>query len=144
MAATKHHSREGRVTSRSRRPLAALSQRQEQGTRIADARVLTRRVGLHPVRLIPLGQLLQNLLKHLGRVVLTRRCFVFSAHSLKCSLDAAAHAVEFALTQNVALRIDCISHHMSPLVGAVIRRRFDDICHHHSRRYVTAITEYLI
>ena len=49
----------------------AVAPKQEHGVRIADARVLTRRVGLHPVRLIPLGQLLQNLLKHLGRVVLT-------------------------------------------------------------------------
>ena len=118
----------------------------EQGARIADARVLTRRVGLHPVRLLPLalGQLLQNLLKHLGRVVLTRRSFVYAAHPLKCPLEAAAHAVEFALTQNVALRIDCISHHMSPLVGAIIRRRCDHIRHHRSRRYVTAITKCLI
>jgi hypothetical protein len=59
--------------------LAALDQSQEQGARIADARVLTRRVSVHPVRLmLPLGQLLHNLLKHLGRVVLTRRSFAFA------------------------------------------------------------------
>jgi hypothetical protein len=38
---------------------------------ISVPRVLTRRVRLHPVRLPALGQLLQNLLKHLGRIVLT-------------------------------------------------------------------------
>ena len=62
-----------RQTRLSCRPVAALNQ--EQGARIANARVLTRRVSLHPVRLLPLalGQLLQNLLKHLGRVALTTR-----------------------------------------------------------------------
>jgi hypothetical protein len=131
------------ASSRRRWPLAALNQGQEQGARIAGARVLTRRVGLHPVRLLP-GHLLQNPLKHYGRVTLIRRYFVSPAHSLKCALDAAVHAVEFALTQNGALRIDCISHHMSPLVGAIIRRRCDHICHHRSRRYVTAMTKCLI
>jgi hypothetical protein len=53
-------------------PLAALDQGQEPEARIADARVLTRRVGLHPMRLLlPVRQLLQNLSKQLGRVVLT-------------------------------------------------------------------------
>ncbi len=79
------------------------------------AREFCPRVGLHAVRLLP-GQLLQNLLKHLSRVVLTRPYFVFPAHSLKCALDAAAHAVEIALRQNVVLRIDCIDHHISPLI----------------------------
>src|SRR6478672_6813717 len=59
------------VSNRSTAASAALDQGQEQGPRIADARVLTRRVRLHPVRLPALGQLLQNLLKHLGRIVLT-------------------------------------------------------------------------
>jgi hypothetical protein len=98
----------------SRRPLAALDQSQKQGARIADARVLTRRVGLHPVRLLalPLGQLLQELLKHLGRVVLTtRRSFVFAAHSLKCPLDdAAAHAVEFANFQLTSVIRNSVGH----------------------------------
>jgi hypothetical protein len=53
-------------------PLAALDQGQEPEARIADARVLTRRVGLHPMRLLlPVRQLLQKLLKLLGRRVLT-------------------------------------------------------------------------
>jgi hypothetical protein len=41
----------------SRRPLAALDQGLEQGACIADARILTRRVGLHPVLNAALGSI---------------------------------------------------------------------------------------
>jgi hypothetical protein len=48
-----------RSTAASEPPLAALNQGQEQGARIADARVLTRRVGLHPVYL-PMQKILKR------------------------------------------------------------------------------------
>ena len=50
---------------------------------------------------LALGQLLQNLLKHLGGIVLTaRRGFAFSAHSLNRALDGAtAHGVKITVRQ---------------------------------------------
>ena len=55
-----------------RRPVASLDQDQETGARIADARGSDPPRRPDSVRLpLTLGQLLQNLLKHLGRVVLT-------------------------------------------------------------------------
>jgi len=53
--------------------------------------------------ILALGQLLQDLLKHLSRVVLTAltaRRFVLFAHSLERSLDeAAAHVIQFVRGQ---------------------------------------------
>jgi len=62
---------------------------------------------------LPLHQLLQNLLKHLSRVVLTtRRSFVVSAaNSRECPLDyAAAHAVEFANFQLTSVIRKSVGH----------------------------------
>jgi len=126
-------------------PLAAVSNRSNQtpfavGTRVISRPRTTRPCGVSfDLDLTRIRECLAKCLEGL-ELLLVFLFFLFVAARHRTELLGG----QLVQLQSFALRIDCISHHMSPLVGAVIRRRFDDICHHHSRRYVTAITEYLI
>ena len=84
----------------------------------------------HPARLTALGQLLQNLLKHLGRIILTTpRSPGFAGQRYLVGHQrepqhAARHRIEFAGIQNdFAIRIDCIGHCSFPLKPARLLMR---------------------